>query len=290
MTDGVRGAARDPPHNGPMDRAQMDRTPFADLDRNPAELVAMLIAALEAMSRHPEIRRVRRVAHDALAPVGGKLLLDAGCGGGDVARDLAAEGAEVVALDYSAAFIAAARQRHDGSSVTYVTGDVSALDLPADSMDGVWCERVLQHVADPDAAIREFVRVTRPGGRVCLIDTDWTSMAFDGPPADLSTAVVAHMGGQAVAQQRDMGRTLRRRLVAAGLNDVEATPVTCYFSTPESASVVLPMVNPMVPIEAHMWPDGGREPWLAAVAEAGDRGDFLAVLTIWVVAGTVQDA
>jgi len=51
---------------------------------------------------------------------------------------------------------------------------------------------------------------------------------------------------------------------------------------------VLPMVNPTVPVAAAMWPPGERSRWLSAVAEAGARGDFLAVLTIWVAVGTVR--
>jgi len=207
-----------------------------------------------------------------------------------MARRLAAEvgpDGEVLALDYSAVTIDAAVQRHDGSRVEYVTGDVSALDLPGDRLDGIWCERVLQHVADADAVIGEFIRVTRPGGRICLIDTDWESLAFDGMPGDLTAALLRRSSGMATAPQRDMGRTLRRRLVRAGLREIEATPVTLYFSTPESAAVVLPMVNPNVPAEAGLWPDGQREAWLAEVDRAGGRGDFLAVLTLWVVAGTV---
>lgn len=280
-----------------MEPAQLDHAsfagverPFADIDRIPAPMATMLIAALEAMSRHPEIQRVRRVAHDALRPMPGQRLLDAGSGSGDVARQLAARvgpDGEVVALDFSAATIAAARRRHDGSPVHYLTGDVTALDLPDGGFDGVWCERVLQHVAKPGRAVAELVRVTRPGGRVCLIDTDWESLAFDGVPADLAGAVVAHVRGRFPARQRDMGRTLRRRLRRAGLADVEAVPRTLFFGTPESAAVVLPMVNPIVPVEAGLWPEGKRKRWLAAVNDAGRRGDFLAVLTMWVVTGTV---
>ena len=47
------------------------------------------------------------------------------------------------------------------------------------------------------------------------------------------------------------------------------------------------MVNPMVPQEAWMTPDGIREHGSPRSTRAGERGDFLAVLTIWVVAGTV---
>jgi SAM-dependent methyltransferase len=273
-----------------MEPAQIDRTPFADLDGTDPELHAFLIAALESMGKHPEIRKVRAAARTVLRAEPGQRLLDAGCGGGDVARELAATvgpAGEVIAVDSSTATLAAARSRHDGSPVTYLTGDVSALDLPDDEVDGVWCERVLQHVADPDAAIAELVRVTRPGGRVCLIDTDWLSLAFDGVPAHLAAAVSAEMHNRFAVDQRSIGRSLRRRLLAAGLTEVTAVPVTCVFGTPESAAVVLPMVNPAVPAESWSASSEVRSDWLAAVEAAGRRGDFLAVLTIWAVAGTV---
>ncbi|MBB2942628.1 ubiquinone/menaquinone biosynthesis C-methylase UbiE [Actinoplanes lutulentus] len=273
-----------------MEPAQKERTPFADIDGLPASMSAMVLDALTEMGRHTEIRRVRRVAFDMLRPRPGQRLLDAGSGSGDVARRLAAEVSptgEVIALDHSASITAAAVARHDGSNVRYVTGDVGAMDLPSDSVDGVWCERVLQHVDSADRSIGELIRVTRPGGRICLIDTDWSSLGFDGMPAGLGEVVMAHVRGHFTPKQHDMGRTLRRRLVANGLSGITATPVTCVFTTPESAAVVLPMVNPRVPEETWATPPGLRDEWLACVDAAGASGTFLAVLTIWVVAGTV---
>jgi ubiquinone/menaquinone biosynthesis C-methylase UbiE len=286
----------DPADGGPackewrMTPAQIERTPFADLDGQTSEMTAMLLAALDEMGRHPEIRRVRRTALRALRPGPGQRLLDAGSGAGDVARRLAAEmgpTGEVLAVDSSSATIAVARRRHDGSNVDYRTGDVCALDLPADSFDGVWCERVLQHVEDAERGIAELVRVTRPGGRLCLIDTDWDSLAFDGVPSALADRVMRLMHGRLIPKQQDMGRTLRRRLNARGLHRITATPVTCLFADPASAAVVLPMVNPLVTPDAWRAPPGLREEWYARVEKAGARGDFLAVLTIWVVTGTV---
>ena len=272
-----------------MDPAQKDRTPFADIDGLPAPMSTMLLDVLAEMGRHPEIRRVRRAGFGMLRPEPGQRLLDAGSGGGEVARALAGAvggGGEVIALDYSSAITAAAVRQHDGSNVRYVTGDVCDLRLEPDSVDGVWCERVLQHVDSADRAIAEMVRVTRPGGRICLIDTDWASLAFDGMPAGLGDVVLAHVRGHFTPKQHDMGRTLRRRLVAAGLTGLTAAPVTCFFASPDSAAVVLPMVNPRVPVDAWATPPGLRDEWLACVDAAGQSGTFLAVLTIWVVTGT----
>lgn len=277
-------------NNCGMEPAQKDRTPFSDIDALSAQMSEIVLDAIVAMGRHPEIQRVRRVAFDSLRPATGQRLLDAGSGTGEVARLLAARvgaSGEVVAVDHSTSLTAAALTRHDGSNVRYMLGDVRALDLPDNAVDGVWCERVLQHVEGADQAIAEMIRVTRPGGRLCLVDTDWDSLGFDGMPAGLGDAVLAHVRSHFIPRQQDMGRTLRRRLVAAGLSRVSPTPVTCLFTTPASAAVVLPMVNPRVPAESWATPPGLRDEWLASIDAAGASGTFLAVLTIWVVAGTV---
>src|SRR4051794_10667518 len=133
MSDGGSPQVPGRPHNDAMEPAQGERTPFADLDNTPPVLHAMLLAALEAMGRHPEIRRMRRIGFEALHPVPGQRLLDAGAGTGDVARRLAgavARTGEVVALDLSQRFLTAARARDDGSPVRYVNGDVSRLAFP----------------------------------------------------------------------------------------------------------------------------------------------------------------
>jgi ubiquinone/menaquinone biosynthesis C-methylase UbiE len=264
----------------------LERTPFAQIDDLPQPMITLLIGALESMAADPEIQRVRRVAWDALGPVPGKRLLDAGCGAGEVARDLAAAGADVVALDHSAATMAAAAARDEGGSIRYVTGDVAGLDFPDASFDAVRCERVLQHLEDPDRAILELARVTRPGGRVCLIDTDWESIAADGLPAELGDAVRRHFTARQHRHHLDMGRTLRRRLVQAGLHDVTAIPVVCYFTHPSQAGHVLPMFNKAVPPDVDVVPSAIRDAWFEAVEAAGERDEFLAVLTIWVARGT----
>jgi SAM-dependent methyltransferase len=225
----------------------------------------------ELVTANPEIQRVREVAFAALHLEPGQRILDAGAGGGEVARLLAARlggTGEVVALDYR-------------------EGDVTALGFPDGYFDAVRCERVLQHLREPDAAVAELARVTRGGGRVCLVDTDWESVAVDGLPEHLVAAERRHLLATVVRRHLDMGRTLRRRLLRAGLGEVTAVPVALYFADPLSAATVLPMVNPMVPPEAGLIPAELREEWFGALSEAGERGDFLATLTMWVATATV---
>lgn len=267
-----------------------DPSPFAGIDELPPEAAAVLIGALESMAGSPEIRRVRDVATSLLAAAPGQRLLDAGCGLGDVARGLAAQvgpGGEVTALDFSAVTLEVARQRHDGSAVRYVSGDICALDLPDDHFDGVRSERVLQHLADPDRAVAELVRVTRPGGRVCLVDTDWESVAVDGLPADLVGALREHFFGRFLLHHRDMGRTLRRRMVRAGLTGFTAVPVSLVWTDPDAAGGVVPMFNRHIPRAATLLPEELGDRWFACLAEAAGRDEFLATLTMWVAVGVV---
>ena len=54
-----------------------------------------------------------------------------------------------------------------------------SLDEPDASFDAARSERTLQWLADPAAAVAEMVRVVRPGGRISLIDTDWSTFTID---------------------------------------------------------------------------------------------------------------
>jgi demethylmenaquinone methyltransferase / 2-methoxy-6-polyprenyl-1,4-benzoquinol methylase len=104
------------------------------------------------------------------------IALDVCCGTGDIAFALNRGGAQVLAVDFSAPMLAEAARRQSGSARTrignpwFVRGD--ALRLPArnQSVDVVTIAYGLRNLADLDAAAREFHRVTRPGGRLLILD------------------------------------------------------------------------------------------------------------------------
>jgi SAM-dependent methyltransferase len=274
-----------PRAGGPADLAA---SPFAQLDREPEDLRDAMIGVLDRSAASPEIARVREVADDALDPRPGHRLLDAGCGAGEVARHLArrvAPDGDVVALDASESAVSVAAGRHDGGRVAYQVGDLTALPFPDATFHGVRTERVLQHLADPDAAVAELARVTRPGGRVCLIDTDWQSLAVDGIPPELFVELAERTSMRGVQHHADMGRTLRRRLVRVGLVDIRTWPVPLCFTSVDAAARILPFFDPAMLLTAGIIAADLHERWFAEVAAAAKRDEFLAVLTMWVAAG-----
>lgn len=118
--------------------------------------------------RHYEWPAVR----DALPPVDGARVLDAGCGPGHYSALLARDGAEVVGVDASEAMVAEATERH-GDAATFLRGDLAGpIDgLDAGSFDLVVCQLTLEHVRDWGPVMAEFARLLDDGGRL-VVSTD----------------------------------------------------------------------------------------------------------------------
>jgi ArsR family transcriptional regulator len=98
---------------------------------------------------------------------------DLGCGEGYLTVEAARWAARVFAVDRSDAVLERARalaSRRRVSNVTWKRGELEKLPLPDGSVDVALLSQALHHAHDPARAVREAVRVTRPGGRVLVLD------------------------------------------------------------------------------------------------------------------------
>jgi ubiquinone/menaquinone biosynthesis C-methylase UbiE len=99
------------------------------------------------------------------------VVADVGAGTGFVAAGLAPVVRQVHVIDGSAAMLDVARGNLNGlNNVVYHLADGQSLPLPDGSLDAVFANMYLHHCPDPLVAIREMVRVLRPGGRLVLTD------------------------------------------------------------------------------------------------------------------------
>jgi ubiquinone/menaquinone biosynthesis C-methylase UbiE len=85
--------------------------------------------------------------------------------------------------------VAANRAEANGvSNISFTDGLAGALPVPDSCIDLVWCERVLQHLSDPQGAINDIARVLRPGGRTVLLDSDHGTRIVSDLDLDVLTA------------------------------------------------------------------------------------------------------
>ncbi len=108
----------------------------------------------------------RRATREALEARPGQTVLDVAAGTAVSTVEIAADGAYAVACDFSQGMLRAGAAR----PVPKVAGDAMALPLADQSVDAVTISFGLRNVADPDAALREFRRVTRPGGTLVVCE------------------------------------------------------------------------------------------------------------------------
>ena len=166
-------------------------------------------------------------------------LLDVGCGPGNLTLDLARRVApgRVLGLDAAADAVDAARADApiDGPTVEFAAGDVYALDLEDASFDVVHAHQVLQHLADPVAALREMRRVVRPDGLVAVRDSDYAAMVWAprDPRLDRWLALYHDLTRRNRAEA-DAGRFLLGWAQAAGFREITATTSTWTFADPDT--------------------------------------------------------
>jgi ubiquinone/menaquinone biosynthesis C-methylase UbiE len=117
-----------------------------------------------------QLAAARSASFAAVSLTSGEQVLDVACGTGlltfEAAR-LVGPAGRVVGTDLSGKMVETARRRAP-PNVTFQRMDAQKLDFPAAEFDAVLCGLGLMYVPDPAAALREMLRILRPGGRVAL--------------------------------------------------------------------------------------------------------------------------
>jgi len=147
----------------------------AQLDKKPAEVSAMFDRVAErydllndALSLGMD-RRWRRVVTRAVDGGSGQLVLDLAAGTGTSSRAFSRRGARSVACDFSLGMLAVGARRQS-AGLAFAAGDALALPFKDGTFDVVTISFGLRNVADTEQALREMLRVTRPGGRLVICE------------------------------------------------------------------------------------------------------------------------
>jgi SAM-dependent methyltransferase len=251
----------------------------------------VLIASMAATARWDSTVRLRAWERARLRLAAGQRLLDVGCGLGDAALELAedlGERGEIVGIDTSERMLAVARAHAATAAcrVRFSRGDAMSLDEPDDAFDAARSERMLQWLQEPASAVAEIVRVVRPGGRISLIDTDWSTFAIEVGDEALA-GLVRDLLGTERNRSSTIGRRLADLVAAAGCTPIARTSNTQTWTAwdPDESPAPLgcfsmgSLVDDLV--DAGLLVESEREPVIARIEDAARADRFSMRLTMF---------
>ena len=146
----------------------------ADLGKRPDEVSAMFDDVAERYDLTNDLlslgqdRRWRRAVVRAVDARPGERVLDLAAGTGTSTEPFADAGVHAVPCDFSLGMLRVGKRRRP--DLPFVAGDGTRLPFADATFDAVTISFGLRNVADPDAALRELARVTRPGGRLVVAE------------------------------------------------------------------------------------------------------------------------
>ncbi len=146
----------------------------ASLEKRPEEMAAMfddvapkydIVNDILSMG---QTRRWRRIVVDAVGALPGQRVLDLAAGTGTSSEPFADAGVAVVACDFSVGMLKVGKRRRP--DIDFIAGDATNLPFADDSFDASTISFGLRNVVDPKKALREMLRVTKPGGKVVVAE------------------------------------------------------------------------------------------------------------------------
>jgi ubiquinone/menaquinone biosynthesis C-methylase UbiE len=208
----------------------------------------------------------------------GERVLDVGSGPGFLASAIAeavGPSGSVCGVDISASLLEVAKsQCRQELRIEFRHGDATQLPYPPDDFDVVVSTQVLEYVSGVDAALAEFYRVVRTGGKVAILDTDWDSIVWHSRDRARMNRILEAWGKHAADPR--LPRTLANRLQRAGFR-VTAQEIIPLFNAdydPDTYSNrVIDLIIPFVTSSDAIASDEA-ESWAQELRDMGERGEY----------------
>lgn len=153
-------------------------------------------------------------------------VLDVGCGPGTITTGIAEAvfPARVTAVDISREQLETVRRLAQGREIMnldFLAASATRLPFADHSFDVVFSHALLEHLREPEQAVREFHRVTRPGGFIALCSPDWDNFQLEPHPARVARAIHAYRN----LKERNGGNTRAGAFLCDWMSHAGFTPL-----------------------------------------------------------------
>ena len=252
-------------------------------------------AVIRTLDGFGEIEGLAAARRALLADLGlghGHRVLEAGCGPGTalaVLLDRIGPGGRVVGIDPTTAFIEEAGRRAaaaGAANAEYREGDIREIPYPDAAFDAAFCDKVLIHVGPTEQAIREMVRVTKPGGRVGALEWDLCALSLHSDQPEL-TAKLIDLGCQ-MQFRGGAGRALQDLFRAAGLRDILFRPHLAHTTDLDAGRGWRGLLRNRADraVAKEVLSEAEAQRWLEHFEAMNRRGAFCCTVIIYTAVGT----
>ncbi|MDF0644420.1 MAG: methyltransferase domain-containing protein [Nitrospira sp.] len=271
------------------DPGRINVTAFEQIDA--AANVQDYVHILDVFDRLEGIQRLKKAAIERCRIRPGLSVLDSGCGIGLETVKLAglvAPSGQVVGLDYSRKFLDVAQRRGAGLDlpITYRQGDAQQLPFPNAAFDVSRSERLFPYLSDPQRALTELIRVTKPAGWVYLIEPDFETVTINLSDRSLVRKVL-HYDCDHHTKNGWIGRELPRLFKSSGLVDVAVEASVVVFE-PESFSAYFLEIGRAAASNQVITATGLKQ-WEDDIHRLRDAHELFCTISYFMVAGRVRE-
>lgn len=239
-----------------------------------------------------QINQIKQHSYTLMQIQPGHKVLDLGCGPGTDTIPLAplvGEKGEVIGADYDEAMISVAEQ-HAGQAgvnqwVKHQRVEAASLPFANEYFDSCRSERLFQHLLDPAQALSEMARVTKPGGWLVVLDTDWGTWSTDSVDTDIERRLARFMA-ESYLHNGYSGRKLYRLFKQQNLADISFEVFS--LATPNYAlarQITQAEKCELEALKAGVISDEELHRWRAGLERASSEGSYFSSVNLVMFAG-----
>jgi ubiquinone/menaquinone biosynthesis C-methylase UbiE len=250
----------------------------------------LLIRSLDAISAVSFYKDYKRHTTDLLDLHESDLVLDVGCGSGNDTRAIASllgPKGLVVGTDASWTMINEAQNRNRGISlpIGYCVSNAHNLGFADNTFDACRADRVFQHLEDPQQALVEMIRVTRPGARILVVDPDHETLVIDSPDRVTTRKIINFLCDEGV-RNGWIAHQLPALFKAQGLVNISVSPQTMVLTDYSLANNYFRLENRVqLAYEAGIITRDEASGWVNCMGKTDQEGKFFFALTFFITYG-----